>query len=89
MTRQADVIEELRTLGIASDEAEGVSPVRHLSSIDEVDHRMAVAGVGRMANELIESVSIVRRQAEELDKRLRALDIKLAAFASGDGDGIS
>jgi hypothetical protein len=87
-TRQAE-IEELRTLGLTTEEADDDSPPRHLSSIDEVEHRLAVAGVGKMASELIEGVSVVRRQAEDLDKRLRSLDIKLAAYEATDGDGVS
>jgi len=95
MSRQAEVIDELTSLGISSetDDRDRSSPTNgkgRLPTTEEAvaDQRRAISEISSVADQVSGIAQEVRGQLREIDDRLRRLDIKLASVG-GDEDGES
>ena len=96
MSRQAEVIDELTSLGISSEtddsrESVPLNGASRLPTTEEavVDQRKVITKISSIADQVSGIAQEVRGQLREIDERLRRLDIKLASVGENeDGESV-
>ena len=95
MTRSADALEEMKTLGIvehdADDGTNGAKPPNGSSTLSVAEQieaqEQVLAKISSAADKTAALVQEVRSQMREVDEKLRELDVRLAGYDVGGENG--